>query len=427
MSIDNLSFAPFPPAGWNSFDCFGSAVTEAEVFANAEILARELLPAGYDTIVVDYCWSHPSPGACANPDQAKGSQPYLAIDADHRLLPAPSRFPSATDGAGFKPLADRVHALGLKFGLHIMRGFPLQALYPAFPTKPTGGLRVADIADPADTCSWLNHMCGVRATPAGQAYYDSLFRLYADWGVDYVKVDDIAQPYRAVEIEMVDLARRRCGRPITLSLSPGACPLDQATHVARHAELWRVSPDFWDRWEDLRRAFELCRLWAPHRAPGAWPDPDMLPVGRLSRRGPAGPERESFFTPAEQRTLLALWSLFRAPLFIGGDLRVMDRTTLDLLRDPALARIRREGLGANCVAHDEHQSIWVSASADGQTRFVGVFNLSDHDTPSPCITAALGLDASTFQITALWPEQSHLAAHDVALWSLSPARAPAPA
>lgn len=367
------------PMGWNSYDCFGSAVTEAEVRANAEVLAHELLPHGFDTLVVDYCWFHPSPGACANPNQIEGFQPLLAIDADHRLLPAPERFPSAAGGLGFKPLADYIHSLGLRFGIHIMRGFPRQALYPDFPTS--SGLFPSRIADPESTCSWLNLMCGVRPGPEGQAYYDSLFQLYAQWGVDYIKADDCTFPYHADEIEMIDRARRHCGRHITLSLSPGACPLDQAAHVAQHADLWRISPDFWDTWPHLRRAFDLCRAWAPYRTAGGGPDPDMLPIGRLSRRGPCGPERESRYTAAEQRTLLTLWSLFGAPLFIGGDLTLMDQTTSDLLRHPSLRRCRALPSPAECIRHDATWSVWEGRDSAG--RLWGVFNLSDHPAELP--------------------------------------------
>lgn len=393
--------------GWNSFDCFGSAVTEEEVLANAAVLARELLPDGYDTVVIDYCWFHPAPGACANPNQTEGLQPLLAIDTDHRLLPAPERFPSAANGEGFKPLADQIHGLGLRFGIHIMRGFPRQALYPDFPTST--GLRPSEIADPESTCSWLNLMCGVRPGAAGQAYYDSLFALYASWGVDFVKADDCTSPYHAQEIEMIDRARRNCGRPIMLSLSPGACPLEQAEHVTQHADLWRISPDFWDTWPDLRRAFDLCREWAPHRKPGGGPDPDMLPIGRLSRRGPCGAERESHFTPAEQRSLLALWSLFGAPLFIGGDLTLMNRTMFDLLRHPALLLLRRLPAPAICVHQDDEISEW--KGNDRADLLKGVFNLSERTLHFPVHNDA---DTSDHCFTLIFPENRKLASGESA-------------
>ena len=110
-----------PPLGWNSYDAFGDNVVESEVLANARYVAEKMLPVGWDTVVVDYCWS--DPGAHDNNRNGRANAP-LAMDQFGRMIPAPNRFPSAADGAGFKPLADAVHALGLKFGIHIMRGIP---------------------------------------------------------------------------------------------------------------------------------------------------------------------------------------------------------------------------------------------------------------------------------------------------------------
>jgi alpha-galactosidase len=309
----------------------------------------------------------------------------------------------------------------LKFGIHIMRGFPKQALYPGFQTKE-GKLVPTEISDPTSTCVWLNHMVGARTDhPSGQAYYDSLFRLYASWGVDFVKIDDIAFPYRAAEIEMMDRARQRCGRPMTLSLSPGACDFAQSAHVRQHAEMWRLSPDFWDRWEDIVRAFTLCQQWAGERAPGCWPDPDMIPIGRLSRRGPVGPDRDSFLTVAEQRTLLALWALFRAPHFLGGDLTVMDRATIELIAHPALARIRRETTPATCLALDGRHSVWTAPRSGGAGGFVGVFNLSEETLTYELTPADLAALGSAPALRDAWTgrplsgRQITLAPHDAAL------------
>lgn len=362
--------------GWNSFDCFGTAVFEHEVLANAEVLARELRPAGFDTVVVDGGWAHPHAMACTNPHQAAEFNPHLAMDLEHRLVPAPERFPSAAGGRGFQPLAERIHGLGLKFGIHIMRGFPRQACYPGYPTRH-GRLLPSTIADREDTCTWLNHMFGVRPGEAGQRYYDSLFELYAAWGVDFVKADDLTSPYRAAEIEMIDRARLRCGRPMVLSLSPGPCPRDAADHVARHAEMFRLSGDFWDCWAHLRRAFDLCASWNAFRRPGVWPDPDMLPLGRLSRRGPVGPEHDSYFTDAEARSLVTLWSLFHAPLFVGGDLTVMTRPLLDLLRHAALQDLRGPAWRPDCLALDDHHALWRTTSAHDGRQYLAWFNLGE--------------------------------------------------
>ena len=199
-----------PPMGWNSYDAFGDNVVESEVLANARYVAAKLQPVGWDTIVVDYCWS--DPGAHDNNRNARANAP-LAMDTFGRLLPATNRFPSAVDGAGFKPLADAVHALGLKFGIHIMRGIPRNSVFTNLPIQGSN-FTATDAANTNDKCVWCPDMFGVRNNAAGQAWYDSCARLWAGWGVDYIKVDDLSSPYHAAEIEMIRHAIDRCGRSI---------------------------------------------------------------------------------------------------------------------------------------------------------------------------------------------------------------------
>ncbi|MEM9791275.1 MAG: glycoside hydrolase family 27 protein, partial [Planctomycetota bacterium] len=272
-----------PPRGWNSFDAYDSRIDEAQFRACVEVIEERLLPHGWDHVVVDYLWFDPDPKGWDLPGYRHGN-PHLPLDDEGRplrrlamdehglLLPPPERWPSAAGGQGFKPLADWVHAKGMKFGLHIMRGVPRQAYYDNTPILGSDA-SARDIAETDDTCLWCNYMYGIDPEADGaQAYYDAMMRLYASWGVDYVKADDLLYPvYAAGEIEMIQRAIQRSGRPMTLSLSPGAAPLGRARHVAAHSNLWRVSPDFWDRWTDLRRAFDLLDAWSPHRSPGRWP------------------------------------------------------------------------------------------------------------------------------------------------------------
>lgn len=406
--------------GWNSFDCFGATVTEAEVLENAEFMARHLRGFGWDHVVVDYCWSHPNPVSCTNPNQMNEFQPYLAMDGDFRLWPAAERFPSAANGAGFRPLADKVHALGLKFGIHIMRGLPRQAFYPGYPAVNLRH-RALDMADPSETCKWLNHMFGIRVgTKAGQDYYDSIFRLYADWGVDFVKADDLSFPYHAEEIEMIDRARRRSGRPMMLSISPGPCPLEMASHISRFAELWRISADFWDDWQKLKEMFRLCAAWAPHRSAGAWPDADMLPIGRLSKRGPVGPEHESYFTPAEQRTLLTLWSLFGSPLFIGGNLPELDDATLSLLTNPEVLALQASRRPAVPADRRDYPETWIARDEERDAVHIGLFNLSDEPVKRALRWEELGETEPPKRIRDLWRREDLSVQPVGAAWDIPP-------
>ena len=232
--------APAPPMGWNSWDSYGLTVTEAEYKANVQWLHRHLQPLGWQYVVVDEGWYLRQPGQ-------KGAAQGFVMDATGRYLVADNRFPSAASAAGFKPLADWVHSLGLKFGLHIIRGIPREAVEKNLPIAGSG-FHAADAANTADTCRWNSDNYGLKANAASQAYYDSIIKLYAGWGVDFIKVDCISRPYQADEIHMMSAAIGKSGRPMVLSLSPGPTPIEEADDVRKYAQQWRISDDMWDTW-----------------------------------------------------------------------------------------------------------------------------------------------------------------------------------
>src|SRR5947209_6933884 len=205
--------APTPPMGWNSWDSYGTTVREEQVKANADWMAEHLAKYGWKYIVVDIQWYEPN---AQGHDYHPGAP--LTMDEYGRLLPAVNRFPSAANGAGFKPLADYVHSLGLKFGIHIIRGIPREGVAKNTPIADSA-YHATEAADPSDTCSWNPDTYGVKANPAGQAYYDSLAKLYAGWGLDFIKVDCISsRPYKTSEVHMISAALKKAGRPIVLSL-----------------------------------------------------------------------------------------------------------------------------------------------------------------------------------------------------------------
>ncbi len=251
--------------GWNSWNSFATTTTEAQAIETATIMAEKLLPSGYDVFTLDIQWYEP--GATSYTYATKSTP---AMDGFGRLLPAPNRCPSSAGGKGFRPLADRVHALGLQFGIHLMRGIPRLAVehnLPVFGTK----YRARDIADTASVCPWNPDMYGVDMhKPGAQAYYDGVFALYASWGVDLVKMDDMSRPYdaHAPEIEAAHAAIVATGRPTILSLSPGETPVPHADHVRRFAQMWRISDDFWDEWPLLEAQFTWLENWNAHRVPG---------------------------------------------------------------------------------------------------------------------------------------------------------------
>ena len=242
-----IAQASTPPMGWNSWDSFGTTVSEADFRENAKFLADHLKQFGWNYAVVDMEWFVTNP----KPEGNSKTSEY-AFDDYGRYVPAPKRFPSAAGGAGFKPLADWTHSLGLKFGIHILQGIPKRAVEKNLAIDASK-FHATDAANTADTCAWNYDNYGMKTNgdggAAAQAYYDSIALLYASWGVDFIKVDCISsRPYKGEDIRMLSSALRKTGRPIVLSLSPGAAPIEKIDEMRKYANLWRISDDVWDLW-----------------------------------------------------------------------------------------------------------------------------------------------------------------------------------
>lgn len=364
--------AATPPMGWNSWDCYGTTVTEAEVKANADYMAAHLKQHGWQYVVVDIQWSQPAAqGFDYQPDA------NLAMDSYGRLIPAVNRFPSSADGKGFKPLADYVHGLRLKFGIHIMRGIPRRAVkanLPVFGSKA----HAADFADVYSLCPWNPDMYGVDTSKSGgQDYYDSIVKLYAGWGVDFIKADDISRPTHGGEIVALHKAILKTGRSIVLSLSPGPAMVKDKELLQANANMWRISDDFWDDWKALRLNFILLSIWSGVGRPGAWPDPDMLPLGRIGGRPEQGHARRTNFTPAEQQTLLSLWAIAQAPLIFGGDLPGNDEATLKLITNDEVLAVDQKGAHGGAFAEGGDDIVWTADAVGSNAKYVAVFNVGD--------------------------------------------------
>lgn len=387
--------APTPPMGWNSWNSFATTITEAQALENARIMADKLLPSGYDVFTVDIQWYEPNANSY---EYRKGAE--LTMDANGRLLPAPNRFPSAAGGGGFKALADQVHKLGMKFGIHVMRGIPRQAVRANTPVLGTQ-YRAQDIANTNSICAWNPDMYGVdMSKPGAQAYYDSIFALYASWGVDFIKMDDMSRPYDAnwPEIEAARKAIQKTGRPITLSLSPGETDLKWALHVPHYAQMWRISDDFWDEWKLLHEQFTRLENWNPYMGANSWPDADMLPLGRLALG-----ERDTKFTPDEQQTLMTLWSIARSPLIMGGDLRHLDERTLALLTNPEVLAMNQRSTANRPHRADAGTRIWSAQPAGkGNVHYLALFNTGDSATELVFDLSRLNLGGRQVKCRDLW-------------------------
>ncbi len=380
--MDKNKAAITPPMGWNSWDCYGAAVTEEQLLKNAEYMARNLKRYGWQYVVCDIQWYEPNAV-----DNDYNNFTELCMDSYSRLIPAPNRFPSSANGKGFAPIAEKIHSMGLKFGIHIMRGVPRQAVHRNTPIL--GSNKTArDIAHHFSVCSWNTDMYGVDYRREGaQEYYDSLFEMYSEWGVDFVKVDDICvtefrkwdNPYSAKEeIEMIRKAIDKTGRNIVLSLSPGPAQLSVAEHLCANANMWRLTGDFWDDWGKLLEMFERCNEWSPFVKEGCWPDCDMLPLGRISKNGSChGPQnRYTQFTRDEQITLMSLWCIFRSPLMFGGELNENDDFTLSLITNPEIIAVNQRSGKGKQVYNDGQTVVW-TAESERACALAAVFNISD--------------------------------------------------
>lgn len=365
------------PMGWNSWDCYGASVTEETVRKNAEFMAKNLKQYGWEYIVVDIQWSQPTAlGHAYDPFTE------LCMDEYSRLIPAENRFPSSAGGKGFAPLAEYVHSLGLKFGIHIMRGIPRQAVHRNTAIKGTDKT-ARQIAKTASTCFWNTDMYGVDPEKEGaKEYYDSLFELYASWGVDFIKIDDICRelPHEESELVMISKAIRSCGRDMVFSLSPGPAVLDKAELYKQVADMWRITDDFWDRWDLLYAMFEHCEKWSIHTGAGGWPDADMLPIGALNQDEDINYVTK--FSEDEQINMMTLWAIFRSPLIIGGEMTKFDDFTMSLLTNEAILKMHATSRHAHQVWRREVNGVetvlWTSMCADGGQYFA-LFNLGEED------------------------------------------------
>lgn len=416
--------------GWNSWDCYGTTVTEEEVMANARFMSESMAQLGWDTVVVDIQWYDPTARAHGYNDDAP-----IILDGHGRQLPALNRFPSAVDGTGFRTLADRVHALGLRFGLHIMRGIPRRAVDLKLPVHGTSWT-ADEIADTDSTCPWNGDNYGLdHDHPGAPSYYDSQVAQFAEWGVDFIKADDMLFPYHAREIDAYAASVARCGRPIELSLSPGTqVSLAHLPHLRRSATMWRVCDDLWDRWEDVVAQFPRMARWAPSQSEFGWADADMLPLGRIGIRAERGNDRLSRLTAAEQTSLMTLWIISRSPLMMGGDLPSSPASTVELLTNEEALQVLWYGVQCREVMRERNVVLWTASdSSEAGTRYAAVFSLADAPEQVTVPLASIGGKPDD-RLRDLWNRndvthdghmlQVSLPAHGAALFRIAEAEAP---
>jgi alpha-galactosidase len=402
-----------PPLGWNSWDSYGLTINESQFRANMAVLNAQLKQFGWEYVVIDAGWY------LENPQDSDTETLRYDVNAQGQYIPARNRFPSAVNDLGFTPLSDAAHDHGLKFGIHIMRGVPKQT-FLANPRIGRTRFRVAAATDPADVCPWNPDNFGVKANAAGQAWYDALMLQYANWGVDFLKVDCIASnPYKGAEIRMIHKAiaraQRETGHAMVLSLSPGPTAVENALEVGTNAQLWRISNDVWDLWDNssdlsqrdfpqsVKAQFPLVAKWAGYARPGNWPDADMLPIGQLGPAPGWGKPRATRLTEDEQRTMLTLWIISRSPLFLGANLTEMDGYTTSLITNPEVIEVDQESTENRQVSHEGDLVVWEAKSTTTPTNYLAVFNLGDTPVKMDKTLAEFGYkDRAQYQVRDLW-------------------------
>ena len=434
-----------PPMGWNSYDAFNFSVTEAEFKANVDTIAKKYLQYGWNYAVVDWCWSFPGMGTQATPNQGwtgTGSvTTKLNMDAYGRPMPDTVRHPSARGGLGFKPLADYTHSKGLKFGIHLMRGMYRQAYWANLPVLGTSQF-AKDVTDTTSKCPWLDHTFGLKTevvngkpqlTAGAQAYLNSLFQLFASWGVDFIKIDDMVQNrvtphiYDTTIMDGYRKAIDLTGREMVFSSSPGATPIGAGPAIISKLNQWRMADDLWDNWTSVNAMFGLCAQWYPYAGQGHFPDADMIPIGRLSKRGPNGSTRYSNLTRNEQYLVMTLWSIFRSPLIYGGN-PAENRTAEDSLLTNADVIAVNQSSSKNRPLATGNYPIWAADAADTNIKYVALFNTTGSTaTVRTSLLTAFGKSGwvvknlwTGIETTAVDSLSASLTTHTSALYKLTP-------
>jgi len=413
--------------GWNSYDAFGGQVTEGETKACADYMAEHLLRHGWEYCVIDIAW---------HSNKSMDDWSNREMDDHGRLLPHLERFPSAANGHGFKPLADYVHKLGLKFGIHMMPGITQKAVENNCAILGSKARAVDIILPDSFNPLWPGKLLFLDMRKNGaQAYYDSLLQQYADWGVDFIKADGVGG-YLPDQVEALDTARNKCGRDIVLSLSAG-CPdyFMWPEHRKIHCEMWRVSEDLWDRWPQVEMMFYNLRAWQDHAGRGHWLDADMLPLGRIGDRQHTdnAPDRDTKLNRNEQRTVITLWCVAQSPLMFGGDLRRMDDWTLSLLTNDEVLAVNQQGIHARELFRDcsVRGVAWMCDLPEPETRAIGLFNFSDKTPNTVTVPFSEAHLPESCRIRDLWTHRdlgmfkgrfaAEIAPHGAGLYRVTPA------
>ena len=431
QSYFTFSNAPKPPMGWNSFDSYGVYLHEKAAMANLEAFAEKLKPHGYDYFVIDAGWfgEFKLQEGTLYPKEKHAEK--MKFDEFGLLQPSDCYFPN-----GLKPIIDRAHDLGIKFGLHLMRGISREAVRQNTRIKGTD-YYAQDIADTTSICKWNSQNYGIdMSKPGAQEFYNSLINQMAEWGVDFIKYDDIV--LFPAEVEAVANAIAQCGRPMVLSLSPGGSVDAEALDFFKNGNMLRVTKDIWDEQKGIDQCFDAWRKWQGKEDPGFWIDMDMIPFGQLQLMSPkpegiSGEEtkaevmekinsgeltnvellagkgwtRWSEFTKDQMYTFITLRALSASPLMMGGDLPSLDEFSLDLITNKDMLECNQNSVMGHLTFEQEGIEIWKTPVPQMGNGWIGVFNRNSNELEIDLSPEKLGLNpAIDYKLVDIWKEKN---------------------
>ncbi|MEQ8418715.1 MAG: glycoside hydrolase family 27 protein [Arenibacter algicola] len=413
-----------PPMGWNSFDSYGVYLHEEAAMDNLEAFAQKLKPYGYEYFVMDAGWFGEFELREGTLFPAEKHAKIVNINEFGLLQPSETYFPN-----GLQPIIDRCHELGIKFGIHLMRGIPRLAAQRNTIIKGTN-IHAQEIIDTVNVCKWNPQNYGIdMSKPGAQEFYNSLINQLAAWGVDFIKYDDIV-PYPE-EVEAVTKAIAQNGRPIVLSLSPGNSVREDAINFYKKAHMLRVTSDIWDDQKGIDKCFSAWKKWQGNEQPGFWIDMDMIPFGQLQLMNPEpksaegkdqyeskedkenlvalaghGHTRWSNFSKDQMYTFITMRAMAASPLMMGGDLPTLDDFSFTLITNEEIIACNQNGIMGHLVYDKKNLEIWNTPKKGNENGWIGVFNRSKNAQSILPTPTELGLSSDKeYALVDIWNQE----------------------
>jgi len=349
-----------PPMGWNSWNTFAININEHMLRDMVDAMVSSgMRDAGYNYFVLDDGWMS------------------MQRDTFGNLVADPKKFPS-----GIKAFADYVHSKGMKFGIYNCAGTLTCAGFPG------------------------TH---------GHEYQDA--RLYASWGVDYLKYDWCNTDSINARDAYLTMSRaiRAAGRPMVFSLCEWGnhAPWLWASNVG---QLWRTTGDIHAGFDkdlsngtwyspSVMHIMDMQTKIRQYAGPGHWNDPDMLEVG-------------NGMSYAEDKAHFSIWCMLAAPLISGNDVRKMPETTRSILTNKDVIAVDQDSLGVEAYRYYAFDSLemWIKPLKNNELA-VCFLNRASHsqiinyDWKAHVLTDTVShmhidFNAETYKLYDLWSKKN---------------------